>query len=250
MPRFCQRLLCAAALLLPVLSHADTVQVAVAANFTAPMQEIAKAFEQKSGHHLLLSFGSTGKFYTQIRSGAPFAVLLAADTKTPQRLASEGSALPASEFTYATGKLALWSATPGLVDAQGSVLGKGSYQHLAVANPTLAPYGAAAMQVLGKLNLLPAVQPKLVTGESIAQAYEFVATGNAELGFVALSQVALNGQISKGSAWVVPASLYDPLHQDAILLNAGKDQPAASALLDFLHSAAAKTIISAYGYDI
>jgi len=206
MSRPLRLLLVSAALLLGTLGHADTVQVAVAANFSAPMQAIARAFEQQSGDQLSLSFGATGKFYTQIKNGAPFAVLLAADSKTPQRLASEGNALPASEFTYATGKLVLWSASPGLVDAQGAVLESGSYQHLAIANPALAPYGAAAMQVLAQRKLLVAVQSKLVTG--------------------------------------------DPLHQDAILLNAGKDLPAAKALLDFLHSDAAKTIIRSYGYDL
>ena len=228
----------------------DEVQVAVAANFTAPMQKIATEFERDTGHKTQLIFGATGRFYAQIKNGAPYEVLLGADSETETKLVNEGNAVPGSQFTYAVGKLVLWSASPGLVDAQGAVLESGSYQHLAIANPALAPYGAAAMQVLAQRKLLVAVQSKLVTGENITQAYDFVATGNAELGFVALSQVSLNGQISKGSAWVVPAKLYDPLHQDAILLNAGKDLPAAKALLDFLHSDAAKTIIRSYGYDL
>lgn len=244
------RLLLAALLLVAGQGRADTVQVAVAANFAQPMQAIATAFKAASGDELLLAVGSTGKFYTQIKNGAPFAVLLAADEKTPQRLAAEGSALADTEFTYATGKLVLWSATPGLVDDQGAVLSHGPFAHLAIADPKLAPYGAAAVQALTRLGLLATLQGRLVTGDSIGQAYEFVASGNAELGFVALSQVSQGGPPSKGSMWLVPARLYDPLRQDAILLNAGRDQPAARRLLDFLHGEAARAIIRSYGYDI
>lgn len=245
--------LLALSLLLPLagLARADTVQVAVAANFSAPMQAIAKAFEQQSGNHLELSSGATGKFYTQIKAGAPFAVLLAADAKTPQKLVREGDGVAGSEFSYARGKLVLWSANATLVDVDGKVLADtGKYSHLAVANPALAPYGAAAMQVLQQLGLTTAVQGKLVTGENIGQTYEFAASGNAELGFVALSQVYADGRISKGSAWVVPAKLYDPLQQDAVLLKTGETQAAARALLDFLRSDTAKAIIRSYGYDI
>jgi molybdate transport system substrate-binding protein len=180
------------ALVLLFAAHAalaDEVQVAVAANFTTPMQRIAAEFEKDTGHKAQLSFGATGKFYAQIKNGAPFQVLLSADDETPAKLVGEGLAVQGSRFTYAIGKLVLWSAKPGYVDDKGEVLKKGQFHKLALANPKLAPYGAAAMEVLGKLGVLGAVQPKFVLGENIAQTWQFVGTGNAELGFVALSQV-------------------------------------------------------------
>ena len=231
-------------------SQAAEVQVAVAANFTAPMQKIAAEFEKDTGHKAQLSFGATGKFYAQIKNGAPFEVFLAADDETPAKLETEGDAVPGSRFTYAMGKLMLWSAQPGYVDDQGAVLKKGQFQHLAIASPKTAPYGAAAMEVLTRLNLLDAVQPKLVTGENIAQAHQFVATGNAELGFVALSQVMENGKLTGGSGWQVPAKLYEPIRQDAVILAKGKDQPAAEALMKYLKGRKATTIIKSYGYDL
>lgn len=231
-------------------ARAAQVQVAVAANFTAPMQKIALAFEQDTGHRATLAFGSTGKFYAQIRNGAPFQLLLAADDSTPARLVAEGLGLAASRFTYATGKLVLWSPQPGLVDAQGAVLKAGGFERLALADPKLAPYGAAALQVLTGLGLLPALAPKLVQGESIAQTYQFVATGNAALGFVALSQVYVDGRIGQGSAWIVPVHLHEPIRQDALLLNSGKDNVAAVALLRYLRGDKARAIIRAYGYDV
>ena len=186
-------------LFLALMAHgacAAEVQVAVAANFTAPMQKIAAAFEQDTGHRAKLAFGATGKFYAQIRNGAPFEVLLAADDETPAKLEREGAALAGSRFTYAIGRLALWSARPGYVDDQGEVLKRGAFKHLAIANPKLAPYGAAAVETLDRLGLLAALQPKFVQGENIAQTFQFVSTGNAELGFVALSQVMEDGKIS------------------------------------------------------
>jgi len=230
--------------------HAAEVQVAVASNFTAPMQKIAAEFEKDTGHKVLLSSGATGKFYAQIKNGAPFEVFLAADDQTPAKLESEGDAVPGSRFTYAIGKLMLWSAQPGYVDSQGAVLKKGQFQHLAIANPKTAPYGAAAMAVLTHLNLLDAVQPKLVTGENIAQAHQFVATGNAELGFVALSQVMDNGKLTGGSGWQVPANLYELIRQDAVILTKGKDQPAAEALMKYLKGDKARAVIKSYGYDL
>ena len=230
--------------------HAAEVQVAVASNFTAPMQKIAAEFEKDTGHKVLLSSGATGKFYAQIKNGAPFEVFLAADDQTPAKLESEGDAVPGSRFTYAIGKLMLWSAQPGYVDPQGAVLKQDRFQHLAIANPKTAPYGAAAMEVLTHLNLLDAVQPKLVTGENIAQAHQFVATGNAELGFVALSQVMENGKLTGGSGWPVPAELYEPIRQDAVILTPGKDQPAAKALVEYLRDKKAIAIIRSYGYDL
>ena len=231
-------------------AQAATVQVAVAANFSAPMQKIAQAFAQKTGHEALLSMGSTGAFYAQIQHGAPFAVLLAADDATPAKLAQEGLAVPSSRFTYATGKLVLWSKQADLVDAQGQVLQGGDFARLAIANPKLAPYGKAALQTLDNLGLLAQLQPKLVEGSNIAQTYQFVATENAPLGFVALSQVWADGKISSGSAWIVPPKLHQAIRQDAVLLKPGQGNAAAVALLAFLQSEAAHTIIRAYGYDI
>lgn len=230
--------------------HAAEVQVAVAANFTAPMQAIAAAFEKDTGHKALLAFGSTGKFYAQIKNGAPFQVLLSADDETPKKLEAEGMAVPGTRFTYAVGRLALWSSKAGVVDTKGEVLKQGSYAHLAIANPKLAPYGAAAIEVLKKLGLLEAVQPKFVQGENIAQTWQFVASGNAELGFVALSQVMKDGKLTSGSAWVVPANLHAPIRQDAVMLAGGKGNAAASALMNYLKSDKAKALIRAYGYDI
>lgn len=235
--------------LLPPLARADAVPVAVAANFSAPMRQIAAAFEQDSGHALQLSFGATGKFYAQIRNGAPFEVFLAADDSTPTRLARDGAAVAGSQFTYAIGRLVLWSATPGYVDEQGAVLEQGGFRHLAIANPKLAPYGAAAVETLRALQRLDAIQPKFVQAENIAQAHQFVASGNAELGFVALAQVMQAGRIGAGSGWVVPAHLHAPIRQDAILLARGRDKPAALALLQYLKGARARAIIRSFGYD-
>lgn len=231
-------------------ASAEEIQVAVAANFTAPMQTIAAAFEKDTGHKARLAFGSSGKFYAQIKNGAPFQVLLSADDETPARLEQEGMAVPGTRFTYAIGKLALWSAKEGMVDSKGETLKRGGYAHLAIANPKLAPYGAAAIEVLKKLALLDAVQPKLVQGENIAQTYQFVASGNAELGFVALSQVTQDGKLIKGSAWMVPGNLHAPIRQDAVILANGKGNPAASALMAYLKNDKAKAVIRAYGYDI
>ena len=231
-------------------AQADPVSVAVAANFTAPMQKIASAFEADTGHKAELSFGATGKFYAQITNGAPFQVLLSADDTTPARLEREGKAVARSRFTYAIGTLVLWSAQPGYVDAQGAVLKTGDFKHLAIANPKVAPYGAAALQVMDQLGATAAVQPRLVQGENIAQAFQFVATGNAQLGFVALSQVMADGKLTSGSAWQVPASLHDPIRQDAVLLTPGKDSTAAAALLAYLRGDKARAVIRSYGYGL
>lgn len=232
------------------VAHAAEVQVAVAANFAGPLARIAEGFGAATGHALKVSSGATGKFHAQIVAGAPFEVLVAADDETPKRLAAEGLAVAGTQFTYAIGKLVLWSAQPGLVDDQGAVLGAGKFAHLAVANPKTAPYGAAAVEVLKARGLADVLAPKLVTAESIAQAYQFVSTGNAELGFVALSQVAVTGKPVVGSYWLVPPSLYGAIRQDAVLLKAGEKNPAASALLAYLKSDAAKAVIQAYGYGL
>jgi molybdate transport system substrate-binding protein len=237
------------------VAYAGEVTVAVAANFTAPMQKIAQAFAQDTGHKAQLAFGSTGKFYAQIKNGAPFAVLLAADDETPARLEKEGLAVAGTRHTYAMGRLALWSKSPNLVDDKGEVLRSPNLDKLgiykiAMADPKLAPYGVAAMEVIHKMGVHAKVVPKLVQGESIGQTYQFVSTENAQLGFVALSQIWLDGRITQGSAWVVPQSMHAPLKQDALLLNVGKDNAAAHALLKYLQGDKAKTIIRQYGYAL
>lgn len=238
------------ALLLSTGASADEVQVAVAANFTAPMQKIAADFEKDTGHKAVLVFGATGKFYAQITNGAPFEVFLAADDETPAKLEKEALAVPGTRFTYAIGKLVLWSAKEGYVDGKGEVLKKGDFRHVALANPKTAPYGAAAIDTLRKLGLLDSVQPKFVQGENISQTQQFVSTGNAELGFVALSQVYKDGKVTSGSAWIVPGNLYEPIRQDAVLLAKGRGKPAATALVDYLKTDKARGIIKAYGYDL
>jgi len=230
--------------------EADEVQVAVAANFTAPIQAIAADFEKDTGHKLVAAYGATGQFYTQIKNGAPFEVLLSADDTTPEKLEKEGDTVKGSRFTYAIGTLALWSAKEGYVDAKGEVLKNNEYQHLSIANPKAAPYGLAATQVLEKLKLTEATKAKIVEGQNITQAYQFVSTGNAELGFVALSQIYKDGKVSSGSAWIVPASLHDPIKQDAVILNKGKDNAAAKALVEYLKGPKAAAVIKSYGYEL
>ncbi|NMG67500.1 molybdate ABC transporter substrate-binding protein [Azoarcus indigens] len=231
-------------------AHAADVQIAVAANFTAPIKEIAAEFEKDTGHKVIASFGPTGGFYTQIKNGAPFEVFFAADDTTPEKLEKEGDTVAGSRWTYAVGKLVLWSATPGYVDDKGEVLKKNEFKHLSIGNPKTAPYGLAGIQAMEKLGLAEAIKPKLVEGSNITQAYQFVATGNAELGFVALSQVYKDGKITGGSAWIVPAELYEPIKQDAVILSKGKDNPAAKALADYLKGPKAIAVIKAYGYDL
>ncbi|MEP6790526.1 MAG: molybdate ABC transporter substrate-binding protein [Ramlibacter sp.] len=245
--RFIASIACA---LLTGSVHAADVSVAVAANFTAPMQKIAAAFEADTGHKATLAFGATGAFYAQIRNGAPFQVLLAADDETPAKLEKEGAAVAGTRFTYATGKLVLWSAQPGVVDSEGDVLAKGNFERIAVANPRLAPYGAAAIETMTKLNVLDRLQSRFVQGENIAQTYQFVSTGNAPLGFIALSQVMVGGVIARGSSWVVPESLHQPIRQDAVVLVPGKDNAAAMALLAYLKGEKARGIIRSYGYAL
>ena len=236
------------ALGIPAIAEADEVQVAVAANFLAPLQEIAKSFEKETGHQTLITSGATGQLFTQIQHGAPFEVIISADAKTPKKLVKNELALADSLFTYARGKLVLWSVDPALVDAGGAVLKTGKFKHLAIANPKTAPYGTAAMEALDKLGLSASLKSKLVEGENISQAKQFVDTGNAEVGFVALSQIYKDGKITKGSAWVVPLDLYAPIYQDAVLLKKGEDNPAATALLNYLKGNKAKAIMTTYGY--
>ena len=230
--------------------RAGEVSVAVAANFSAPMRKIAQIFEQETGHRAVLSSGSTGGLHVQIRHGAPFQVLVAADASTPLKIENEGLGVAGSRFTCAIGRLVLWSLRPGFVDGQGDVLRRGEFERLAIANPKLAPYGVAALETLNRLGVLQRVQPRLVRGENISQTYQFVATGNAELGLVAMSQVVADGKISRGSGWIIPADLHAPIRQDAILLTAGKDHPAAIALMGFLRGDKARAVIRSFGYDL
>lgn len=231
-------------------AQAENVSVAVAANFTGPIQVIAPLFERDTGHKIVPAFGATGKFYAQITNGAPFEVLLSADDETPARLVKEGHGVSGSAFTYAIGKLVLWSPDPKLIDNKGEILKKGGFKHIAIANPKTAPYGAAAVQTMSKLGVLESVKPLFVQGENISQTHQFVTTGNAELGFVAYSQVIKNGQIGGGSGWLVPANLYDPIRQDAVLLAKGQNNPAAKALLDYLKGEKAQVVIKSFGYEL
>ncbi len=225
------------------------MQVAVAANFAVPMQQIAALFESDTGHSAIVSLGSTGRFYAQVRNGAPFDVLLAADDETPLKLEAEGLAVKGSSFVYATGRLVLWSARPNFVDNRGAVLARGGYNKLAIADPRLAPYGRAALETLQKLDLVR-LQATAVQGESISQAFQFVQTGNADLGFVALSQIMQDGRVATGSAWIVPADMHSPIRQSAALLAKGKDKPAPIALLAFMRTDKARAIIRRHGYEL
>ncbi len=231
-------------------AHAGEVQVAVAANFAGPMEKLAEQFQRDTGHKAVVATGATGKFYAHIRNGAPFEVLLAADDDTPARLETEGHVAAGSRFTYAVGRLVLWSARGGVVDAGGNVLKTGSYKHLAIANPKTAPYGAAAVATLRKLGLYESVQPRIVQGENIAQAWQFASTGNAELGFVAQAQVWRDGKFTSGSGWIVPATMHAPIRQDAALLAKGAGNPAAQALLQYLRTDKAKALIRTFGYEV
>ena len=243
-------ILCALLITMIQQANAGEVNAAVAANFTAPAQQLVELFQKETGHTVKLSFGSSGKFTSQIKEGAPFDVFLSADEKNPKLLEQEGLAVPDTRFVYALGKLVLWSAKPGFVDDKGSVLSKGDYNKLAYADPKLAPYGLAAQQTLQKLDLWDKVQSKLVTGESITQTYQFAASANADLAFIALSQITRDGKVTTGSWWLVPASLYNPISQGAVLLSGAKDKVAAQAFLTFLKSEKAKAVIRSFGYEL
>jgi molybdate transport system substrate-binding protein len=243
-----------AALLSVVLggtAFAGETKVAVAANFTEAAKEIAAKFKARTGHDASLSFGASGQFYTQIANGAPYEVFLSADAERPQKAEAEGLAVPGSRFTYATGRLVLFSKTPGLVDGPntkgGAVLKTGKFEKLSIADPKTAPYGQAAVETLTRLKLYDALKPKIVQGASITQAFQYVQTGAAELGFVALSQVI---DEPGGSRWIVPASHHTPIDQQAVLLKTGADSEAAKAFLKFLKSGEAKAIIKRYGYEV
>lgn len=232
------------------IATAEQLNIAVASNFTAPMREIAAEFEGATGHQLNVSFGSSGKFFAQISHGAPFQVFLSADQTKPAALCKAGLAVTGSQFSYAIGGLALWSPNANAVDDQGTILKAGTFNKLALANPLLAPYGSAAVEVLRHLKLKDVTRPKWVTGENISQAYQYVSTGNAAIGFVAVSQISEKGMLKSGSAWMLPSTLYTPIKQDAVLLTAAKDSTAAKAFIAFLKGNTAQKIILDYGYNV
>lgn len=241
-------------LMIPFLggpAAAEEAVVAVAANFAEVAERLEKEFERQSGHTLTFVAGSTGKLYAQIANGAPFDVFLAADQERPERLEKERLAVAGSRFTYATGRLALWSSEPGRVGGDGAAtLRQGEFRRLAIANPALAPYGAAAKETLEKLGLWERFKERIVMGETIGQAHTLVASGNAELGFVALSSLLSPQSEAKGSRWDVPPGLHAPIHQDAVLLTRAAGNAAARGFLDFLRSEKAKAVIRSYGYSI
>ncbi|PJC86082.1 molybdate ABC transporter substrate-binding protein [Vibrio sp. HA2012] len=225
---------------------AEDVTVAVANNFYGPMQVIAKDFKQVTGDDVTLSTGSTGQLYAQIVNGAPFDVFLAADTKRPEKL--EADNLATDRFTYAQGKLVLWSPDKALVNGSERVLLEEKVKHIALANPKLAPYGLAAQQAMEKLGIYSVLEPKFVMGKGLNPTYQFVVTGNADVGFLAMSQVYKDGQFADGSHWEIPADLYAPIKQDAVLLSKGQNNSAAKHLMDYLQSTRAKALIASFGY--
>ena len=231
-------------------AHAAEAQVAVAANFAEPMKAIAAVLQKTTGHTLKISTGASGAFYTQIKNGTPFDVFLSADNERPKMLEKDGLTQPGTRFTYATGKLVLWSVKPGRVDGQGAVLKAADLGKVAHANPKTAPYGAAALQVLDRLGLKDNLRPRLVQGESIGQTFKFVKTGNADVGFVALSQVLAGGRLKEGSMWVIPQAQYDAIRQDAVLLKRGANNEAAKELLKMLQSPNIQDLIRSHGYAI
>ncbi len=226
-------------------AHAGQVRVAVAANFTAPARELASLFKTRTGHEAVLSFGSSGQFYAQITQAAPFDVFLSADAERPERLVRDGLASPESRFTYAVGKLILWSRDPRA--NAGEMALRQPFDKIAIANPAAAPYGSAALDVLRSLGLLEALRPRIVQGASIAQTFQFVESGNADLGFIALSQ--LEGR-SDGGRWLVPSQLHGSLQQDAVLLTRSKENKAATDFLAFLKSEEARALIARFGYEL
>jgi len=221
--------------------------IAVASNFTSCAKALAATFEKETGHHITLAFGSTGRHYAQIKHGAPFAAFLAADVRRPQLLEEEGLAVAGSRFTYAVGKLVLWSPDPELIDQEANILRSDNFHHLALANPRLAPYGLAAQQVLHSLGLWDELQDRIVRGENIGQTAQFVISGNAELGFVAYSQVIATADHQTGSMWTPPQSSYTPINQQAVLL---QDDPVARLFLEFLRGQMARPIIIEHGYRL
>ena len=245
--RFRRTLLTAILAVCALPATADTLRIATASNFAVPMKELARRFQEFSGDRVVVSRGSTGKHYTQIRNGAPFDSFFAADSARPRRLEEEGRIIPGSRFTYALGRLVLWSPQPAYVDPEGEILRRGQFRHLSLANPKLAPYGHAARQVLLKLGLWDLLTPRMVRGENVGQAYQFVASGSAELGFVARSQITRPGTPLPGSYWMVPETLYDPIEQQAVQLS---ERPAVRRFMEFVRSAVGSAVVESYGYRL
>ena len=229
-------------------AQAAEIKVAVASNFANVLKEIAIEFQKDTGHQLAITPGATGKFYAQISNGAPFDVFLSADDETPRKLAQEGKAIASSQFTYAIGRLALWSPNLEMIDKNADILKTDKFKFIAIANAKVAPYGQAAVQTMQKLGVLTKIEPRVVQGESISQTYQFVSTGNAQLGFVALSQIVENGKIKTGSAWIVPEEMHEQLKQDAVVLQSCKHMSACQALIEYLKSEKAKKLMASYGY--
>ena len=236
----------AACLFVSVNAFAGSTNVAVAANFTDAAKEIAGKFKARTGHDAVLSFGASGQFYTQIKEGAPFQILLSADDERPKKLVEDGLGVPESRFTYAIGKLVLWSKDANAVKGK-ETLKANAFNKISIANPTAAPYGAAAVETLKALKLYDTLQPKIVMGNTISQAFQFVDTGNAELGFVALSQLTA---AAGGSRWLVPQEFYTAIRQDAVLLKSGAGNDAATAFMSFLRDPEARAVIEKFGYAL
>ena len=229
-------------------AQAAEIKVAVASNFANVLKEIAVEFQKDTGHQLAITPGATGKFYAQISNGAPFDVFLSADDETPRKLAQEGKAIAASQFTYAIGRLALWSPNPEMVDKNADILKTDKFKFIAIANAKVAPYGQAAVQTMQKLGVLTKIEPRVVQGESISQTYQFVSTGNAQLGFVALSQIFENGKIKTGSAWIVPEEMHEQLKHDAVVLQSCKHMSECQSFMYYLKSEKVKKMMASYGY--
>jgi molybdate transport system substrate-binding protein len=230
-------------------AFAEQVLVAVAANFVPPFREIAIEFERTTGHNVQVAAGSSGNFYSQIKNGAPFDVFFSADMERPKLLEEEGFGVKDTRLTYAIGRLVLWSPNAGLIKGEETLRFK-QYKRLTIANPKTAPYGLAAMQAMQKLELWEGIQSQIVMGESLGQTMGFIESGNAQLGFVALSQITDPKIKGKGSRWDVPTNLHEPIKQDVILLTKGKDNPAAKALMEFMSGHQAKAVIERYGYKL
>ncbi len=241
-------LVAAASLLLGAPVRAEVAHIAVAANFAEPIEALAKELKTSTGHELRIATGPSGSLYAQIINGAPFDVFLSADEQRPTALAGTGLVVAGSQFTYAVGQLALWAPKPGLDMVNGRGLLNSSVGKVAAANPKLAPYGLAADQTLQSLGIEDAVRPKLIRGNSIGQAFAMVASGNAEAGFVAMSQLLTKGETRPGSVWLVPATLHAPIRQDAVLLKRGEFNPAALALLKLLQQPATRETLATFGY--
>ncbi len=229
--------------------HASELNIAVASNFATTAKQLAQIYHQTTGNNVVISSASTGTLYNQIKNGAPFAVLLSADTTTTAKLIADNLVIESSNYTYATGRVVLWSKQANYVDNNGSILKTQSYNHLAVANPKLAPYGAAGYQVINYFKLAEQLKTKIVTGDNINSTYQLIASGNAELGFVALAQIMRNGKITSGSAWVVPDNIATPIKQTAVVLTSAKNNPIAYDFMNFLKSSQAQQIIHSYGYQ-